>query len=109
MNDHDRVAKRSDPAFFSFVLHDVMIFRSFSSQRDRDMGSSQQEEGAKRYKSTLNLPKTEFPMKARLSQREPELLQRWEATRLYERIRERAEGRDKFILRNMERLGDLVC
>jgi len=37
-------------------------------------------------------------MKARLSQREPELLQRWEATRLYERIRERAEGRDKFIL-----------
>ncbi len=62
------------------------------------MGSSKKEDGSKGYKSTLNLPKTEFPMKARLSQREPELLERWETTRLYDRIRETAEGRDKFIL-----------
>ena len=62
------------------------------------MGSSKKEAGSKGYKSTLNLPKTEFPMKARLSKREPELLERWETTRLYDRIRKTAEGRDKFIL-----------
>jgi len=62
------------------------------------MGSSKKEDGSKGYKSTLNLPQTEFPMKARLSQREPELLKEWETARLYERIRETAEGRDKFIL-----------
>jgi isoleucyl-tRNA synthetase len=37
-------------------------------------------------------------MKARLSQREPELLERWEKDRLYSRIREKAKGREKFIL-----------
>ena len=39
------------------------------------MGSSKKEDGSRGYKSTLNLPTTEFPMKARLSQREPELLE----------------------------------
>ena len=38
------------------------------------------------YKATLNLPKTEFPMKANLPQREPEMLARWEQERLYEQI-----------------------
>jgi isoleucyl-tRNA synthetase len=38
------------------------------------------------YKSTLNLPRTDFPMKANLPQREPELLAWWEQIRLYERI-----------------------
>jgi isoleucyl-tRNA synthetase len=62
------------------------------------MGSPKKENGSKGYKSTLNLPQTEFPMKARLSQREPELLKRWEQIGLYERILERSKGRDKFIL-----------
>jgi isoleucyl-tRNA synthetase len=53
---------------------------------------------SKTYKSTLNLPQTRFPMKARLSQREPEILKDWEALNLYRRIRERAEGRERFIL-----------
>ena len=40
------------------------------------------------YKDTLNLPKTEFPMKAGLTTREPEILVRWERLKLYERIQE---------------------
>ena len=40
------------------------------------------------YKDTLNLPKTEFPMKAGLTTREPEILARWESQKLYERIQE---------------------
>jgi isoleucyl-tRNA synthetase len=38
------------------------------------------------YKATLNLPKTDFPMKANLPQREPEILARWEEEKLYEQI-----------------------
>ena len=47
---------------------------------------------------TLFLPKTDFPMKAGLPEREPELLKRWEKLRLYDRMREEAMGREKFIL-----------
>ena len=39
------------------------------------------------YKKTLNLPKTQFPMKANLAQREPQRLAEWEENRLYEEIR----------------------
>ena len=49
-------------------------------------------------KSTLNLPKTEFPMKANLPQREPKRLEQWEATRLYERIRETHKGKPIYVL-----------
>ncbi len=50
------------------------------------------------YKSTLNLPDTEFPMRGNLAKREPELLKRWEETGLYHKIREARAGRNKFIL-----------
>jgi len=52
------------------------------------------------YKATLNLPKTDFPMKANLPQREPEMLARWEQECLYERIQEqgRIENRKLFVL-----------
>jgi isoleucyl-tRNA synthetase len=40
------------------------------------------------YKDTLNLPKTDFPMKAGLAAREPEILAKWESGKLYERIQE---------------------
>ena len=49
-------------------------------------------------KSTLNLPKTEFPMKANLPQREPKRLEQWEAMRLYERIRETHQGEPIYVL-----------
>ena len=50
------------------------------------------------YKKSLNLPKTEFPMKANLSKREPEQLKNWEDTHLYEQVRNVSKGREKFIL-----------
>ena len=50
------------------------------------------------YKPTLNLPATAFPMKANLAQREPDMLKKWQENKLYERLRERRQGRKKFIL-----------
>ncbi len=50
------------------------------------------------YSSTLFLPQTEFPMRAGLPQREPELLARWARIDLYRKLREAAAGRDRFIL-----------
>ncbi|CAG7856763.1 partial isoleucyl-tRNA synthetase, partial [biofilm metagenome] len=50
------------------------------------------------YKSTLNLPNTNFPMKGNLAQREPERLKIWQETKLYQAIRTAARGRPKFIL-----------
>lgn len=50
------------------------------------------------YKDTLNLPKTGFPMKGNLAQREPEMLKRWESEGLYQQIRQHFAGRDKFVL-----------
>ncbi|MBB1094127.1 isoleucine--tRNA ligase [Rhodopseudomonas palustris] len=50
------------------------------------------------YSKTLFLPQTEFPMRAGLPQREPELLKRWEEIDLYGKLREAARGRAKFVL-----------
>ena len=50
------------------------------------------------YSKTLFLPQTDFPMRAGLPQREPELLARWRNLGLYARLREAAKGRAKFIL-----------
>jgi isoleucyl-tRNA synthetase len=50
------------------------------------------------YKKTLNLPATEFPMKANLAKREPEQLKRWEETDLYGVLRKTSAGRKRFIL-----------
>ena len=50
------------------------------------------------YKDTLNLPQTEFPMRAGLPKREPEWLARWEEIGIYDRLRERAGGRPPFTL-----------
>ena len=52
----------------------------------------------KDYKDTLNLPKTSFPMKANLPNREPERLKEWEEEGLYEKMLKRNEGRDTYIL-----------
>ncbi|KGD63690.1 isoleucyl-tRNA synthetase [Alcanivorax nanhaiticus] len=50
------------------------------------------------YKATLNLPHTDFPMKAGLSQREPARLKEWQEKELYQKIRAAFAGRPKFIL-----------
>jgi isoleucyl-tRNA synthetase len=50
------------------------------------------------YRATVFLPKTDFPMKAGLSQKEPAILARWAEIGLYERLREARAGRERFIL-----------
>ncbi|SLN51331.1 isoleucine--tRNA ligase [Roseisalinus antarcticus] len=50
------------------------------------------------YKDTLNLPQTSFPMRAGLPKREPDWLTRWAEIGIYERLREKAEGREPFTL-----------
>ena len=50
------------------------------------------------YKNTLNLPRTEFPMKADLVAREPERLSKWQSTSLYQRIQQARQGGEKFVL-----------
>ena len=54
--------------------------------------------GERDYSQTLFLPQTEFPMRAGLPQREPEILARWEQLDLYRRLREAANGRPRFVL-----------
>ena len=50
------------------------------------------------YKTTVFLPKTDFPMKAGLPQREPLLMARWEKLGIFARLREQSRGREKFVL-----------
>ncbi|MBN2452785.1 MAG: isoleucine--tRNA ligase [Candidatus Omnitrophica bacterium] len=50
------------------------------------------------YKSTLNLPKTGFPMKADLPNREPKLLKEWEEKGLHSKLAAKSRGKPKFIL-----------
>ncbi|MQW87349.1 isoleucine--tRNA ligase [Sinorhizobium saheli] len=50
------------------------------------------------YSSTLYLPQTEFPMRAGLPQKEPEIVARWQKMELYKKLRASAAGREKFVL-----------
>ena len=50
------------------------------------------------YRDTVFLPKTEFPMKAGLPQKEPGILAQWESDGLYAKLREERAGREKFVL-----------
>jgi isoleucyl-tRNA synthetase len=52
----------------------------------------------KDYKQTINLPKTGFPMKANLAQREPNMLKRWEQDDLYGQLQAHTQGRPRFVL-----------
>ncbi len=49
-------------------------------------------------KETLNLPQTSFSMKAKLAQKEPEILDKWESINLYQKIQKKSEGRPSFVL-----------
>ena len=53
---------------------------------------------ARDYCETLFLPKTDFPMRAGLPQKEPEILARWEKLDLYGQLRAAAKGRPQFVL-----------
>ncbi|WND01619.1 isoleucine--tRNA ligase [Temperatibacter marinus] len=56
------------------------------------------EENKRDYRDTVFLPKTDFPMRAGLPNKEPGWLKRWEEEGLYEKLREESKGREKFIL-----------
>jgi isoleucyl-tRNA synthetase len=51
-----------------------------------------------KYRDTLNLPQTAFPMKADLVKREPEFLKKWEEEKLYQQVLKKNAGRPKYIL-----------
>ncbi|AJA60505.1 MULTISPECIES: isoleucine--tRNA ligase [Bradyrhizobium] len=57
-----------------------------------------QKSEVKDYSKTLYLPQTDFPMRAGLPQREPELLKYWNDIGLYDKLRREAQGRAKFVL-----------
>jgi isoleucyl-tRNA synthetase len=61
------------------------------------MAASEKTDGPD-YSKTLFLPQTDFPMRAGLPKKEPELLARWAEIGLYRRLRETAAGRAKFVL-----------
>ena len=50
------------------------------------------------YKDTVFLPRTDFPMRAGLPKKEPEILQSWQQVDLYRKLRESRQGAPKFIL-----------
>ena len=50
------------------------------------------------YKDTLNLPKTNFPMKANLPHKEPDILKFWDKINLYKSVRDKKQNLPKYIL-----------
>ena len=50
------------------------------------------------YRETLNLPQTKFKMKANLTQREPQVLKRWDKERLYDKLQAHAAGKPLYVL-----------
>ena len=55
------------------------------------------------YNATLNLPKTEFPMRASLPQREPAMVKQWVEEKLYDRMIENNKGKPYFIFHDGDR------
>ena len=56
------------------------------------------EQSGRDWSETLYLPQTEFPMRAGLPEKEPQLIARWNEMGLYERLRESAKGKPKYVL-----------
>ena len=52
----------------------------------------------KDYKDTLNLPSTEFPMRANLPQKEPDIKKHWDEMGLYAGLMKRGEGKKPFVM-----------
>jgi len=60
--------------------------------------AAETKEGARDWSETLNLPQTDFPMRAGLPELEPKILARWRERDLYRELREASKGRPKFVL-----------
>jgi hypothetical protein len=76
-------------------------FQALSSPAPFEPQHDMTESSAPDYSQTLFLPRTEFPMRAGLPQKEPELLARWRERDLYKRIRETSAGRPRFVLHDL--------
>ncbi len=63
-----------------------------------DKTKTTSEKSGRDYSATLNLPKTDYPMRAGLPKKEPEIVERWHRLDLYKRLRDDARGRDKYVL-----------
>lgn len=73
--------------------------RTFQKKHCNDRHDVSADNDNNRYKATIHLPATDFPMRGDLPKREPQTLARWEAEGLYHRIREKVQGRErKFVL-----------
>ncbi len=72
-----------------------MNFKGSFNSPENFRGSGRKGRQAMDYRDTLNLPKTDFPMKANLPKREPETLREWETKRIYDRLCRQANGRPK--------------
>ncbi len=62
------------------------------------MSNNDNNTGADKYRDTVFLPKTEFPMRGELPKREPDMVRRWQDMDLYSKIRKVSKGRKKWIL-----------
>ncbi len=62
------------------------------------MSHSGEQAAQKDYKETLNLPKTGFPMKANLTEREPVMIKFWEDMKMYDQLQEKRKGSHHYIL-----------
>ena len=61
------------------------------------------------YNQTINLPKTEFPMRAGLPKREPGFLENWEKDDLYHELMKKNEGKPLFVLHDGPRMPTAIC
>ncbi|MBI4051728.1 MAG: class I tRNA ligase family protein, partial [Elusimicrobia bacterium] len=59
---------------------------------------AQQEQAKTDYSKTVNLPRTEFPMKAELPKREPAILSFWSDQKIYHKMLEKRKGRPTYVL-----------
>src|ERR1700684_3151055 len=76
----------------------MKLFRVIHHRQRQKRGLSISQLKPMELKKTLNLPKTDFPMKASLPQNEPKQLVAWEQTHLYEKILETRKGKPLFVL-----------
>jgi len=72
--------------------------RSASNQEIGPLRMDDKPQKTDRYRDTVFLPKTSFGMKAGLPQKEPELLKRWADMGLYRQLREKSQGKPKYVL-----------
>src|SRR5688572_5570794 len=68
------------------------------SKKHKNILSNTRKKTMSEYKNTLNLPQTEFPMKADLAKREPAILEKWQALNLYQTLREQGKDQKSFVL-----------